>query len=276
MAEAGAPLYRRMRPQLGTFVEISACGAGAEAAVAAAFASIAEVERALSFQRADSELSLLNANPGRWCTLSPVALRVLRLARAMTRASEEYFNCTVGGELVARGALPDHGGEYLRCGAAADIDLDHYRARLRRPVRVTLDGIAKGYAVDLAVAALKRGKLGYGWVNAGGDLRVFGDCRLPVSRRDPAGALVPLGELREAAMATSQRGDAGELAGLVVDPRGGQWGGAAVFSIISRFAWRADALTKVAAVAPAAQRASLVNRLGGYLVEGEPGDRTHA
>jgi len=265
-----------MRPHLGTFVEIAACGTASASGIESAFASIAQVERALSFQRADSELSRLNASPGKWCPLSPMALRVLRLARSMTCASDQRFNCTVGGELVARGALPDHGGEFLRCGSAADIEIERSRARLRRPVRVTLDGIAKGYAVDLAIAALKRAGLNYGWVNAGGDLRVFGARDLPVAQRNPEGELRPLGGLRNAAMATSQYGDSAGLAGLVVDPDGADRGPAAVFSIVARYAWRADALTKVAALAHPQERAALVSRLGGCLVTEDGGEVANA
>ncbi|RDV24218.1 hypothetical protein DXV75_15440 [Alteromonas aestuariivivens] len=37
---------------------------------------------------------------------------------------------------------------------------------LRRPVLITLDGIAKGYAVDLGVRALKLAGIKAGWINA--------------------------------------------------------------------------------------------------------------
>src|SRR5262245_25446467 len=194
-----------MRPLLGTFVEIGfESTPHAESAVQAAFAAIEQVQRRLSFQDAASELSRLNACPGEFLALSPVALRVLRLARAMTLASGALFNCTLGGALVRRGVLPDHGGaRALDCGTGLDIEIVGGRARLARPVRITLDGIAKGYAVDAAVAALQRGGVRAGWVNAGGDLRVFGALTLPVSRREANGRLTRLGGLRQAALATS-------------------------------------------------------------------------
>jgi len=50
---------------------------------------------------------------------------------------------------------------------------------------IDLGGIAKGYAVDLAVAALQDAGAISGCVNAGGDLRVFGQ-PLPVAVRAPA------------------------------------------------------------------------------------------
>ncbi len=257
-----------MRPLLGTFTEVAAGGANAMPALERAFAVMERLQQVLSFHRPDSELSRLNHSDGHWCALSPPTLRVLRLARSLTAASDHYFNCTVGGELILRGKLPDHGGRFLPNGLADDIeiDLDRQRARLLRPVRITLDGIAKGFAVDCAIATLKQAQVNYGWVNAGGDLRVFGNYQLPVSQRRTDGQLRPIGGLTNAAMASSQVGDADGLAGLVVSSRQPLCVEPKVFSIIARFAWRADALTKVAATAPESERAATVSKLGGWLV----------
>jgi thiamine biosynthesis lipoprotein len=258
-----------MRPLLGTFVEIGFHPAGGDqAAVLDAFAAIEEVQRRLSFQDPDSELSSLNRCGADFVALSPLAARVLRLARAMTAASDGLFNCTLGGALVRRGVLPDHGfGEMVDAGGAADIEIRGRAARLARPVRLTLDGIAKGFAVDLAVRVLRRAGLRAGWVNAGGDLRVFGPLTLPVHRREDGGALLPLGGLRDAAIASSavrSRTDA-RFPGMIVSAAGNRLA-PGVWSVLARHAWRADALTKVAALAPDATRQALLRRLGGQLV----------
>lgn len=259
-----------MRPLLGTFVEIGFQPVpGGESAVQAAFSAIEQVERRLSFQDPESELSRLNACVGHFLALSPLAVRVLRLARAMTLASGGLFNCTLGGALVRRGVLPNHdGSESLDCGTASDIDIVSRRVRLARPVRITLDGIAKGYAVDSAVAALLRGGVKTGWVNAGGDLRVFGALTLPVNRREPNGRLAWLGGLRQAALATSavHARRARRFPGTIVTAAGDK-AAVGVWSVLARRAWRADALTKVAALAPDASRHALLRRLGGRLVE---------
>ncbi|WP_346837235.1 FAD:protein FMN transferase [Microbulbifer sp. SAOS-129_SWC] len=270
-----------MRPLLGTYVEIAAgavetmAAERAEAAIHSAFDVIALIHRLASFQQPDSELSHLNANPGQWLTLSRHTLRLLRLARAITAASDHLFNCTLGGAVVARGALPDHGGDYLGSGRADDIELEAGRARLARPVRITLDGIAKGYAVDCAIAALKRAGITAGWINAGGDLRAFGELALPVSQRRADSSTRSLGALQNAALATSRAGGGvdADVPGLILGPEtahdAADIGKATTFSVISRFAWRADALTKVAALAPAAERAARVAGLGGLLIEEE-------
>jgi FAD:protein FMN transferase len=261
---------RRMRPLLGTYVEVCARGPAARAASEAAFASLEAAQARWSFQARDSELSRLNRNPGRRVALRPETLRLLRLARALTRRSGGTFDCTVGGTLVRQGVLPDHGGpEPLARGEADDIEIGARWARLRRPLRLTLDGIAKGYAVDLAIGILRRHGAHAGWVNAGGDLRVFGDLALPVQRREAGGSFTALGALRNAALASSRAGfdcPCDDFPGCIVG-RPGQAPAPGVWTVLARSAWRADALTKVAAAAAPAGRAALIRSLGACLVE---------
>jgi thiamine biosynthesis lipoprotein len=261
---------RRMRPLLGTYVEVGVAVMtrdDAHAAMEEAFAAMTEIHERLSFHSATSELTRLNQAGGRVTALHPLSVHVLRLARGLMRVSEGRFDCTLGGVLVAAGALPDHGGHALDRGTADDIELWSRAGRLRRPIRVTLDGIAKGYAVDRAVRALRRAGVTAGWVNAGGDLRVFGETVLPVSRRGADGRVRSLGGLRSAAMASSCTGDAHQadfpgclLAGERRSLQSGVW------TVLARTAWRADALTKVAAQLPTTDRARGVARLGGRWV----------
>ncbi|MGJ4749026.1 FAD:protein FMN transferase, partial [Leptospira sp. SA-E8] len=102
---------RRMRPLLGCFVEVGvhACDENrAESALAGAFSAMEDVQRRLSFHDPESELSRLNGADGRAVPMHVASLRLLRLARALMRASGGLFDVTVGGALVRRGALPDH------------------------------------------------------------------------------------------------------------------------------------------------------------------------
>lgn len=262
---------RRMRPLLGTYVEIAASGDAAGVALEAAFGVIEQAASLWSFQDGDSEISRLNRQPGRRVDLSRSTVHLLRRARATMRASAGAFDCTVGGLLVGEGALPDHGGlAPLPGGEPEDLEIGPGWGRLRRPVRLTLDGIAKGFAVDLAVAAMRRQGAVCGWVNAGGDLRSFGPHSLPVHRREANGSLRAVGGLRDAAMATSAVFGAGtrgaECApGRIVCRQGAPAQG--VWTVLARSAWRADALAKVAACTPPGQRVAVVQRLGGHLVE---------
>jgi thiamine biosynthesis lipoprotein len=91
-------------------------------------------------------------------------------------------------------------------GSWRDIVLDDGNCiSFRRPLTLDLGGIAKGFAVDCAVAALRQAGVRNGLVNAGGDLRAFGAESHLVRVRHPLepgrGAVTLL--LRERAMATS-------------------------------------------------------------------------
>ena len=81
------------------------------------------------------------------------------------------------------------------------------RVHFRRPVTIDLGGIAKGFAVDRAVDALKKAGAISGIVNAGGDLRVFGDDARAVQIRHPLdpGRTAGTVRLRNRALATSAR-----------------------------------------------------------------------
>lgn len=260
-----------MQPLLGTYVEVGAHADAPGQAIDAAFLALRQCHDRWSFHDARSELSRLNAAPGCRVPVGAATVRLVRLAAALMRRSGGLFDCTVGGLLVGSGHLPDHGGTSPHPrGTADDIATGPGWVSLRRPVRVTLDGIAKGYAVDLAIGALRRAGATAGWVNAGGDLRVFGDRVLPVHRREADGSTTPLGGLRDAAVATSRARPAGAPADPASPARlvapGDALAAEGVWTVLARSAWRADALTKVAATAPPHERAARVARLGGHLL----------
>lgn len=201
---------RRARPLLGTLVEIRV-EAGGAGALDAAFAAVAKVHSLMSAQDPASDVGRLNrARSGEAVVLHSWTRRVMRRAREISEATEGLFDCYALG---------------------------------RR--RLSLDGIAKGFAVDQAVASLRAAGVTWGTVNAGGDLRVFGSRPEAVHVRDAEGRLRSIGALQEAAIATS-----GSAA--IVDPRSGKKcaAGAAV-SVIARDCMTADALTKVVALDPA-------------------------
>jgi thiamine biosynthesis lipoprotein len=190
----------------------------------------------------------------------------------MTVASDGLFNCTLGGAMIQSGILPNHNvknqdvAAIQISGVADDIQIHGNAIKLSNSIKITLDGIAKGYAVDCAIAQLKRGGIKAAWVNAGGDLRVYGDLVLPVHRREINGEYVSLGGLQNAALATStvtvdyDNAFPGKIVGSLVSPALGSW------TVMAHYAWRADALTKVACLSATADRAATIERLGGRIV----------
>src|SRR5437762_8439334 len=114
---ASSVRIRRARPLLGTLVEIRVPSAGEAAtrAVERAFVAIERVHRAMSAQESTSDIARLRA--GRWAGLDPWTRRVLDRAEEVRSATDGLFDCAA--------------------------------------CRYSLDGIAKGFAVDRAVEVLQ-------------------------------------------------------------------------------------------------------------------------
>lgn len=200
---------RRARPALGTFVEITARGdkeAKLHDAIDRAFNAIARVERQMSFHQSASDVSMINREAfQRKVKVDPWTWQVLRAAQRLSHETAGIFDITVARELMQWKYLP---GRYRNVseGNWRDVILEkNCTVRFRQPVIVDLGGIAKGFAVDHAVKALKCVGVPSGVVNAGGDLRVFGLRSELVHLRHPAEPMRPAGAitLRERALATS-------------------------------------------------------------------------
>jgi thiamine biosynthesis lipoprotein len=196
-----------------------------------AFAAIDRVQQHMSRQDPASDVARINrAAAGARLSVDAWTWQVLRRAKELREASGGLFDCAaaVGAE-----------------ASLEDLQLeDGNRVRLRRPMAITLDGIAKGYAVDRAVEALQAAGASAGSVNAGGDLRVFGDEPRPIHVRHPASPaiLIAIGAATEAAVATSARYFSNSS---LVDPRTMQpsitdWSA----TVIAADCTTADALTK--------------------------------
>ncbi|MGN6704074.1 MAG: FAD:protein FMN transferase [Burkholderiaceae bacterium] len=251
-------MKRRAQPWLGTFVEIAIADAGdhGDVAFAQAFEAIALVHRLMSFHDPASDVSRINcARSGASLTVHPHTLQVLRLALAVGAATGGAFDIGCAPRLVACGQLPAPGAvptAPVLCAADLLQPDEDDRVVKRGDGWIDLGGIAKGFAVDLAIDALRAAGVRRASVNAGGDLRVIGDTPWPVLIRSPenpteAAACVLL---RDKAMATSAtyfsaRRQNGASASALVDGRDGR--AIAVAPSVSVFAPRcvlADALTK--------------------------------
>jgi thiamine biosynthesis lipoprotein len=251
----------RARPALGTLVQIQASGPASRIpqAVDAAFAAIDHVQGLMSSHDPASELSMLN----REAVLGPRTVHadlyaVLAAALHFARLSDGAFDPCVGSQVEDLGYLPTHGErlahEAIRESDWHDVDLLLERqVRFRRPLRLDLGGIAKGYAVDLAVRALQDGGAATILVNAGGDLRVWGEQPRTIALRhplEPAHAVHPV-PLRNAALATSgayysRRHRGSTEVSALIDPRSGvPHLGAGSVSVRASDCLSADALTKV-------------------------------
>ncbi len=278
--------FRRARVLMGTVVEVTLLDGGAnvdaEAVMAAAFSAMAEVEARMSAHRDDSETARLNAAAGP-LEVSAATADLLALGLRVAAASGGAFDLTLGrlktlwgfagdaprvpDDMAITAALQGIGPESLR--------LEGRRVTKREAVlHVDLGAIAKGYAVDRAIAALQAAGIRHASVNAGGDLRLLGDYggrpwRIGIQHpRNPEAVLATL-ELADAAVVTS--GDYErffEIDGVryhhILDPHDGRPADACQsVTVVAASAAEADALATAAFVLGPEAGRRLVEAWGG-------------
>jgi FAD:protein FMN transferase len=189
--QAPAPVISRLRPALGTFVAIEAEAIDlriAQCAVEAAFDAIATVARVMHPRRAGSDLAALTAGlPGIPLRVHPWTWKVFELCQRLNQSSRGIFDPCL-----------DAAGGRMR-----DLELlEPPRVLPHAALCIDLGGIAKGYAVDRAIDALRAAGCDGGLVNAGGDLAVFGARSHTILCAETHRAAAAV-ELRDAALATS-------------------------------------------------------------------------
>jgi thiamine biosynthesis lipoprotein len=146
----------------------------------------AEWDARFSRFRPDSELMELNAAAGHPVRVSEPMFTAVSRAVAGARATNGLFDPLLLGRLVELGydgtfdALPaERRGRALRAWNGGEwpairLDADQRTVHLPAGSGLDLGGLAKGLAVDAAVATLVEAQLAYAAVNAGGDLAVHG------------------------------------------------------------------------------------------------------
>ncbi len=197
--------------------------------------------------------------------------QVLGLARRIHAASGGCFDPTVAPLLERSGHLPLLPGTRPLSSDASLANvtlLPDRRVQFARALRLDLGGIAKGFAVDRAIDALRSAGVSAALVNAGGDLRAFGEHRWPIMVRHPSlpGRLHTLGTLCEGAVATSavyysrRRSSAGRWTSAIINPRSHRpWLARASATVRASDAATADALTKVLALLGPASARTILN-----------------
>jgi len=258
------PSIERARPLLGTIVAVrvrDTAAQRAQRAIERAFAALAEIHRLMSFQEAASDVSRIN----REAALAPVMVhahtyRVLAWAVRIAQASDGIFDPCIAARLVEWGILAAPAAARADPGATfRDIELlPQRKVRFKRPLWLDLSGIAKGYAVDRAIAALAHSGITQACVNAGGDLRILGGRPERVALRVavPSADTLPMIEINGAALATSsghvtRRRQAGRwVSAHVVGHTRRAVDARTTVSVVASRCVVADALTKVVLADP--------------------------
>lgn len=220
-----ASLTRRRLPLMGTLAELQVAHPDerlAEDAIDAALAELLWVERTMTRFRADSDVGRANLGAARdGVGISPATATVLAAALRWAQASDGRFDPALGSasELwdVLNRTVPPPAAPVRRLAARGfwrKLEVSRFRGaptvRFGDPdLHLDLGGIAKGYGIDRAVAALRARGIAHGIVTVGGDLYALGQApgggAWQVGIRSPhdPGALTATLEVHDRAVATS-------------------------------------------------------------------------
>jgi len=175
---------RRSQLMMGTVIEIVAAGDAdtLETAVSAAFAELARLDKLLSRYDEDSEVSRLS-RAVQGGEVAPETAEVLALGLAVAQRSHGAFDLTLGRlkalwDFEAQNpTIPDQEAiKTALTGIGPDaLTLQGRQLQKRDPtLMLDLGGIAKGFAVDRAIAVLRQHGVTRAAVNAGGDMYLLG------------------------------------------------------------------------------------------------------
>lgn len=160
----------------------------AELAIEDAIAAAKKIDRLMTLRRADSQVAVLN-RAGRLASPDPHLVTVLKHAAHLSGMTDGAFDITVQplwnayASSASSGALPT---AQARREAMALIDwrgviLDSHAVELSRPgMAITLNGVAQGYAVDLARDALTARGIRHAFLDTG----EFGSYGRNLAQRD--------------------------------------------------------------------------------------------
>lgn len=193
---ADVPTVERAELVMGTVARVELPASAARTtAFAAAFAAIRSVDASMSLYRRDAALVRVNERAARRPEhVDPPLFALLRRARELSVESGGAFDPTVLPLLRLWGAYPDL--PYLCAGnaravgiAGLRLDADARTVRFTRPgMGLDLGGIAKGFALDRARAALAAAGVSRARLDLGGQLAFMGsgpDGGWRVAVRDP-------------------------------------------------------------------------------------------
>lgn len=232
LAACSVPEISETRESMGTLVNIKIIGSN-QSLLNAGFSEIERINRIMGPYGNESEVRELNEK--RNIEGSDEMRYVLGRSIFYSVLSEGAFDVTVQPILDLYAISFGEFGmppteedieEAKRQVSYTKINLSD-RIKIGGGQKITLGGIAKGYAIDLAVDKLKEAGVESGLVNAGGDLRGFGEKEWKVALANPRDKkdYITIIKFRNKAVATSgdyeRFFDENKSFHHIVDPRTG-------------------------------------------------------
>ncbi len=225
--DTACKFLEQMRPLMGTMVRIQIVVVSSHTgtqAIEEAFAELKRIEELAHPSGEHSVIRKINEAAGRNPVVVPQDIcRILKTALEVSERSKGAFDVTVAPlgrlwDLSRPESLPPSSEELAKVRSLVnwqDLTVDEVSSTVflkRAGMAVGLGAIAKGYAVDSAMAVLRRHHILGAIVDAGGDMSLFGSkCGEPWTvgiqhPRKPHGVLYGIIELRQD-MAVATSGD---------------------------------------------------------------------
>ena len=272
---------------MGTYLRITVHGveeSRAESVTERAYDQIRRVNDLMSIYRPDSEFSILNRSAGiESVSLSEETMFLLSESERFYDMTKGTFDPSIGPlmnlwRLREKGKVPTDQeiDSTLAFVGLSGLHLDETqnRAFLKEGMELDSGGIAKGYAVDLALSSLKKSGITSAMVDLGGNIGLLGPgpsengywrigIRNPLVREDMIAVL----QLRDVTTATSGQYEQyfiheGKRYGHLLDPRNGRPAEMLLSTtIIARNGITADALSTGVFILGPEEGMALVERL---------------
>lgn len=181
---AGEPLQESREDLLGTVISVSIYDKASDELLEDCFAVVSDIDRRMSVNRKDSEVSKLNQSAGKSVQMSKDIYGLLQKSVAISEKSGGAFDASIG----AVSSLWKEDGYFAVLPEDTAIQqalplVDYRRIQLEQGAKVTLEqpgmqvdlgGIAKGYACDQVYELLKENKVEHALLDFGGNIYACG------------------------------------------------------------------------------------------------------
>ncbi|MEW6221935.1 MAG: FAD:protein FMN transferase [Candidatus Hadarchaeota archaeon] len=263
----------------------------AVSAVRAAFDEINRLDEVMSTTNSASEIYALNSSGTEWVKVSPDVMSTIKRAKWASSISNGAFDLTVEPlvelwmdkvKITGREPSPSELQEAMVLVGWENLLTDDNSGTVRfqkTGMKVTLGGIAKGYAVDRAADILRQAGVENGLVAIGGEIQGFGPKVWKIAIQHPRIDWEYLGVLDLENFSISTSGDYRRFYFLgstrvhhIIDPRTGRSADNSIsVTVIAENSVRADALSTATFVLGPAEGKTLLDNLGlkGLIVSAE-------
>lgn len=179
--------FSETRLLMGTVVEVIIIADNesvARKSIADAFSAMERVDRLMSNFKEESDVSKINRGAGSEAVaVDSDVVEVIKKSIYYSEISDGAFDITIGGveelyNFEDEGRIPEKGKfkNSVSLIGYKNIIINGNTVRLtKKGIKLDLGGIAKGYAIDRGIDAIKKNGVADALINAGGDIRAIGE-----------------------------------------------------------------------------------------------------